>query len=44
MKKKTNHAKPVFSSIISIIQRNVANLFESGDKRNFQRLKDFISA
>jgi len=44
MKKKTNYGKPVLSSFITIIQKNVANLFESGNKRDFQRLKDFISS
>ncbi|MEO7801645.1 MAG: hypothetical protein ABIR81_06585 [Ginsengibacter sp.] len=44
MKKKNNRRKPALSSFLNVIQRNVALLFESGDKRDFQRLKEFITS
>lgn len=44
MKKKNNRRKPVLSSLINVIQKNVVSLFESGEKRDFQRLKDFITS
>jgi hypothetical protein len=44
MKKKTNHRKLALSTLISSIQKNVTSLFESGDKREFQRLKNFITS
>jgi len=44
MKKKNNRRKPALSSLINVIQKNVVTLFESGEKRDFQRLKDFITS
>ncbi|MEO9023045.1 MAG: hypothetical protein ABI237_06295 [Ginsengibacter sp.] len=44
MKNQANHRKSVLSVFFSHLAKNLAALFESGNKREFQRLKDFITS
>jgi len=44
MKNQVYQRKSVFSVFFSNLAKNFAALFESGNKREFQRLKDFITS
>lgn len=44
MKNQTPQKKTVFSVFFSNLSKNFIALFESGDKKDFQRLKDFITS
>ncbi|MEO8765580.1 MAG: hypothetical protein ABI416_14875 [Ginsengibacter sp.] len=44
MKTQVYQKKTVFSVFLSNLSKNFIALFESGDKKEFQRLKDFISS
>ncbi|HVZ95280.1 MAG TPA: hypothetical protein VG847_00290 [Chitinophagaceae bacterium] len=44
MKKNANQKKSAFSLFFSHLSKNFLALFESGNKKEFQRLKDFISS
>jgi hypothetical protein len=44
MKNQVYQKKPVFRVFISNLSKNLVSLFESPDKREFQRLKDFITS
>ncbi len=39
-----NQQKPTLASLLSKLTRNLIMLFESGEKREFQRLKEYISS
>lgn len=44
MKNQAYHQKSLFSNFWSHFVKNFKLMFESGNKREFQRLKDFISS
>jgi hypothetical protein len=44
MKTEVYQKKTVLSLFFSNLSKNLVALFESGDKKEFQRLKDFISS
>jgi hypothetical protein len=44
MKTQVYQKKTVLAVFLSNLSKNFIALFESGDKREFQRLKDFISS
>jgi hypothetical protein len=44
MKNQVSQKKTVLSVFFSNLSKNFVALFESGDKKEFQRLKDFISS
>jgi hypothetical protein len=44
MKTKINQHKPSLASLLSKLSKNLMLLFESGEKKEFQRLKDFITS
>ena len=44
MKNQSYHGKSAFSLFLGHLAKNFIALFESGNKREFQRLKDFISS
>lgn len=44
MKNPVHNKKSAFSLFLSNLAKNFAALFESGNKREFQRLKDFITS
>jgi hypothetical protein len=43
MKDNAYESKSAFSAFLKNLARNFVALFESGNKRDFQRLKDFIT-
>jgi hypothetical protein len=44
MKNQVYDKKPTFSVFFNNLSKNFIALFESGNKREFQRLKDFITS
>lgn len=44
MKNQVYQKKTVFSVFFSNLSKNFIALFESGNKKDFQRLKDFITS
>lgn len=44
MKNQIDQKKTVFSMFISNLSKNFIALFESGNKKEFQRLKDYITS
>jgi len=44
MKNNAYESKSAFSIFLKNFTRNFVALFESGNKRDFQRLKDFITS
>jgi len=44
MKNATHENKSLFSVFFKNLAKNFAALFESGNKKEFQRLKEFISS
>jgi|GEM_PF-1115098 len=44
MKNQVYQKRSVFSLFFSQITKNFVALFESGNKKEFQRLKDFITS
>jgi hypothetical protein len=44
MKVNFNQPKTTLTSYLSKLTKNLIMLFESGEKREFQRLKEFISS
>ena len=44
MKTDVYQKRTLLSTFLSNLQRNFIALFESGNKREFQRLKDFITS
>jgi len=44
MKHQDYHSKSALSIFLSHIAKSFVALFESGNKKEFQRLKDFISS
>jgi len=44
MKPQVYQKKTVLSVFFSNLSKNFSGLFKSGDKKEFQRLKDFISS
>jgi len=44
MKTEMTQKKTVLSVFFTALSKNFIALFESGDKKEFQRLKDFISS
>lgn len=44
MKNQVYQRRSVFSIFFSQIAKNFVALFESGNKKEFQRLKDFITS
>jgi hypothetical protein len=44
MKNQVHQKKTVLSLFFNNLSKNLIALFESGDKKEFQRLKDFISS
>lgn len=44
MKNQNHQSKTAFSLFFSHLAKNFIALFESGNNREFQRLKDFISS
>jgi hypothetical protein len=44
MKNNAYESKSAFSVLLKNFTRNFVALFESGNKRDFQRLKDFITS
>jgi hypothetical protein len=44
MKNQDHPKKTVLSMFLSTLSKNFIALFESGEKKEFQRLKDFISS
>jgi hypothetical protein len=44
MKTKTSQHRLLLTSLLSKFSKNFAMLFESGSKKDFQRLKDFITS
>jgi hypothetical protein len=44
MKTHVYQKRTLFSMFLSNLHRNFIALFESGNKREFQRLKDFITS
>jgi hypothetical protein len=44
MKTENYQKKTVISLFFSTLSKNLVALFESGEKKEFQRLKDFIAS
>lgn len=44
MKTKYVRHRSSFASLLRIFFKNLITLFDSGEKKDFQRLKDFISS
>ena len=44
MKSKINQQRLAITSLLSKFSKNFTTLFESGSKKDFQRLKDFITS
>jgi len=44
MKTKTTQHRLLLTSLLSKFSKNFTTLFESGSKKDFQRLKDFIAS
>jgi hypothetical protein len=44
MKNQNYEKQSILTLFFSHLAKNFATLFESGDKREFQRLKDFITS
>jgi hypothetical protein len=44
MKSKTTQHRLLLTSILSKVTKNFTTLFESGSKKDFQRLKNFIAS
>jgi hypothetical protein len=44
MKNQSYQKKSAFSRFFSSLSKNLASLFESGNKKEFQKLKDFIAS
>lgn len=44
MRTKINPHKPSLALLLSKLSKNLITLFESGEKKEFQRLKNFITS
>lgn len=44
MRTKANRPRFLLTSLLSKLSKNVIMLFESGERKDFQRLKDFITS